>query len=69
MHPLIHLHPDTHDVVVDLVYATPFNVSGQVIYARPVCLIHRDAEPALRIAIGLAAAMGLRLKIFDAFRP
>lgn len=69
MHPLIHLHPGTHDLVVDLVYATPLNVSGQVIYARPVCLIHRDAEPALRIAIRLAAAKGLRLKILDAFRP
>ena len=69
MHPLVHVHPDTHDLVLDLVYATPLNVSGQVIYARPVCLIHRDAEPGLRRAIRLAAAMGLRLKIFDAFRP
>ncbi len=68
-HPLVHLHPSTHDLVVDLVYATPFNVSGQTIYARPLCLIHQDAEVYLREAMRLAAAMDLRLKIFDAFRP
>jgi D-alanyl-D-alanine dipeptidase len=69
MHPLIHLHPDTHDLIVDLVYATALNVSGQAIYARPLCLIHRDAEVRLREAMRLAATMDLRLKIFDAFRP
>jgi D-alanyl-D-alanine dipeptidase len=69
MHPLVHLHQGTHDLVVELVYATPFNVSGQAIYARPLCLIHRDAEVCLREAMRLAAVMGLRLKIFDAFRP
>ena len=44
MHPLVHLHPGTHDLVLDLVYATDLNVAGQAIYARPLCLIHRDAD-------------------------
>ena len=69
MHPLVHLHPGTHDLLVDLVYATDLNVAGQAIYARPLCLIHRDAEVRMREAMRLAAAMDLRLKVFDAFRP
>lgn len=68
-HPLILLHPATHDLVLDLVYATALNVAGQAIYVRPLCLIHRDAEGRLREAMRLAAALDLRLKIFDAFRP
>ena len=68
-HPLILISPDTHGVVLDLTYATTGNVSGQTIYKRPLCLLHRDAEVCLREAARLAAAQGLRLKIFDAFRP
>ncbi len=68
-HPLILISPDTHGVVLDLTYATTGNVSGQAIYKRPLCLLHRDAEACLREAARLAAAHGLRLKIFDAFRP
>jgi D-alanyl-D-alanine dipeptidase len=68
-HPLVLISPATHGVVLDLVYATPNNVAGQVIYARPLCLLHRDAEVDLRRAVALAADAGCRLKIFDAFRP
>ncbi len=68
-HPLISISPDTHDVVLDLIYATPHNIAGQPIYARQICLLHRDAELRLRQAITLAAAEGCKLKIFDAFRP
>lgn len=68
-HPLVLISPATHDVVLDLLYATPNNVAGRVIYARPLCLLHRDAEVGLRRAVDLAAGSGCRLKIFDAFRP
>jgi D-alanyl-D-alanine dipeptidase len=68
-HPLVLISTATHDVVLDLLYATPNNVAGQIIYARPLCLLHRDAEVGLRRAIALAAESGCRLKIFDAFRP
>lgn len=67
--PLVQISPDTHDVLLDLLYATGNNVAGQAIYARPLCLLHHEAEVCLRSAVRLAAAHGLRLKIFDAFRP
>lgn len=68
-HPLVSISAATHDVLLDLAYARPNNVAGRVIYARPLCLLHRDAEAGLRRAVALAAESGCRLKIFDAFRP
>lgn len=66
---LIEITPRTHDVVLDLAYATPDNFTQQPVYARAVCYLHADAEKFLRRAIELAAAQGYRLKIFDGFRP
>lgn len=59
----------SHGVVLDMVYATANNVAGVPIYQRPICLLHRDAAHALHTASELARQAGLRLKIFDAFRP
>jgi D-alanyl-D-alanine dipeptidase len=56
-------------VDIDLIYATPANITGQTIYTNMVCLLHADAAAALRVAAGLAAAQGCRLRIYDAFRP
>lgn len=67
--PLIPVSPETHDVVLDLVYASPNNIAGRAIYARNLCLLHRDADICLRRAVRNAAVAGCRLKIFDAFRP
>ena len=69
MNPLVPLSAETHDVVVDLVYATSNNIAGKPIYERHLCLLHRDAELCLRMAVQLAAKAGYKLKIFDAFRP
>ena len=57
------------DVDLDLRYATADNLTGTPIYARPLCLLHPDAVPALERAVALARGLGLRLRIFDAFRP
>ncbi len=54
---------------VDLVYATAANLTGRPIYRRPVALLHADALAALQLAADLACALGLRLHLFDAFRP
>lgn len=69
MTTLIAVNPDTHDVVLDLVYATSKNIAGRPIYRRPICLLHHDAEVCLRKAVRLAAKSDCKLKIFDAFRP
>ena len=56
-------------VDIDLIYATPANITGRTIYTNMVCLLHADAAAALRIAAELAAAQGCRLRVYDAFRP
>jgi len=66
---LVAIFPSSHGVVIDLAYAGAHNFTGQPVYARAACYLHDDAERALRRAVTLAAVHGLRLKIFDAFRP
>ncbi|MGB8274634.1 MAG: D-alanyl-D-alanine dipeptidase [Alphaproteobacteria bacterium] len=58
-----------YDVLFDIAYATERNFTGKRVYSRAACYLHADAAQALRRAVALAGAMGLRLKIFDAFRP
>ncbi|MDE2227539.1 MAG: D-alanyl-D-alanine dipeptidase [Alphaproteobacteria bacterium] len=58
-----------HDVVLDIAYATAANFTGKPVYTRPGCYLHEDAAAALRRAADLARPLGLRLKVFDAFRP
>jgi D-alanyl-D-alanine dipeptidase len=60
--------PD-YDVALDIVYATAANFTGAPIYARAGAYLHPEAAVALTRAIALAKAVGLRLKIYDAFRP
>lgn len=61
--------PPDFDVDLDLRYATADNLTGRPIFARPVCLLHPDAAAALRRAIRITAAQGLRLHVFDGYRP
>ena len=68
-HSLVPVAPQTHDVVLDLLYATSNNMTGRPIYAQPLCLLHQDAEASLRQAAHLARHAGVQIKIFDAFRP
>jgi D-alanyl-D-alanine dipeptidase len=67
--PLVEITEATHDVLIDLVYATPDNLTGKAIYRRAHCMLLAPAEAALREAAALARQLGLRLKIFDAYRP
>ncbi len=66
---LVEIGPPAYDVVVDLAYATPYNFTGRAVYGRPGCYLHADAAEYLTRAIMLARQLGLRFKIFDAFRP
>lgn len=67
---LIEISPTTHDVRIDLKYATADNFTGKPVYAKNAkCYLHRDAEAALVHAIKLADAQGYRFLIFDAYRP
>ncbi|AHI68463.1 D-alanyl-D-alanine dipeptidase [Burkholderia thailandensis] len=68
-HRLVEITPRTHGVDVDLVYATDRNLTGKPIYRRAHCLLIEPAEAALRRAVTVAAQIGLRLRIYDAYRP
>lgn len=66
---LIEITAHSHDVDIDLVYATPDNLTGAPIYRRARCWLHADTAARLASASDLARRIGLRLKILDAFRP
>lgn len=68
-HRLIEITPTTHCVDIDLVYATPRNLTGKPIYTAAHCLLLEPAEAALRRAVALARNVGTTLRIFDAYRP
>jgi zinc D-Ala-D-Ala dipeptidase len=67
--PLVEITESSHNIVLDLRYATPNNFTGQTIYTITKCFLHADAVPHLEKAIQLADKLGYRIKIFDAFRP
>ncbi len=66
---LIEITPETYDVDLDIVYATPDNLTGRPVYGRAACFLHMDAAALLARAVGLARPLGLRLRVFDGFRP
>lgn len=68
-HQLVEITPASHDVEIDLVYATDRNLTGKPIYRAAHCLLLEPAEAALRRAVGLARNIGMKLRIFDAYRP
>lgn len=66
---LVEITTVEHDVEIAIAYATADNFTGKPVYVRPGCYLHIDAAECLIRAVGLARQIGLRLKIFDAFRP
>jgi D-alanyl-D-alanine dipeptidase len=67
--PLVEITPQTHDVIIELAYATSANITGAPIYRHALCYLNDEAAKCLDAAIALARPLGLRLKIFDALRP
>ena len=59
------------DVLLDIRYYSSFNFIGERIdgYEQPVALLTREAAAALKAVSDEAVGRGLRLKIFDAYRP
>ncbi|MBK8176403.1 MAG: D-alanyl-D-alanine dipeptidase [Rhodospirillales bacterium] len=66
---LVEITPEAFGIEIDLIYATARNFTGAPIYRHPACLLHADTADLLRRAVERAAPLGLRLKVFDAFRP
>ena len=59
------------DVLQDLRYFSTYNFIGRRVdgYEAPNALLSREAAQALRLASDRAVGLGLRLKVFDAYRP
>ncbi|KEQ17188.1 D-alanyl-D-alanine dipeptidase [Endozoicomonas numazuensis] len=68
-HSLVEITPQSHDVILEIAYATENNFTGKPIYKKPLCLMHEAAANKLQRAIEVLEPMGLKLKIWDAFRP
>lgn len=66
---LVEIAPPAFDVEIHMVYATAGNFTGAPIYGHAGCYLHEDAAALLERSVGLAAELGLRLKLYDAFRP
>ncbi len=66
---LVEIAPPAFDVDIFIAYATSQNFTGKPVYGRPACYLHADAAACLTRAIDLARPLGLRFKVFDAFRP
>lgn len=67
--PLIEITSPAFDVEFFIAYATEQNFTGTPVYKRDGCYLHINAAEQLKKAILLAAGLGLRFKLFDAFRP
>ena len=65
---LVELHP-SKELLIDIRYATADNFTGAPVYKAARCFLHPEAAEHLKKAQALAATLGLRFKIFDAFRP
>lgn len=66
---LIKIAPPDFDVEIDLRYATDDNITGKPVYRRAAAFLNEEAAEKLTTAIALAAALGYRFRIFDAYRP
>src|SRR3989338_4576909 len=69
MQNLVEITKQDFGVIIDLRYATANNVCGVKLYRKPVCYLHQDAAKNLKTAIATAKNLGLKIKIFDGFRP
>ncbi len=65
------VHERLPDVLLDIRYATTYNFIGQRIdgYKAPIALLTREAADALALVMQDMRARGLRLVIWDTYRP
>lgn len=66
---LVEITEASHNILLDLRYATKNNITGNRIYHDDRCFIHADALVLLKKSVILAKEQGLKIKVFDAYRP
>ncbi len=57
------------NIVIDLKYGTADNFTGKPVYRKQTCYLHTEALEKFKKAIDIAAKLGFRFKVFDAYRP
>jgi len=67
--PLIDLQALIPDAVLDIRYATKENLAGRPLYPFAAAILRRSTANKLAIAAAGLRAKGLRLVIYDAYRP
>lgn len=67
--PLVDLRSAVPDLVLDVRYATKDNFVGRPLYPAPAAFLRRSAAERLKAAAGALCAKGLRLVVYDAYRP
>jgi D-alanyl-D-alanine dipeptidase len=66
---LVKIDPAEYGVDMYLSYGTTDNFTGRALYKNSICYLHPEAANRLKSAVTMARAIGLKIKIFDAFRP
>jgi len=66
---LVNIEEAIPDILLDIRYATSDNFMGFPVYTKPHCYLHNTAAKALLSVQAELAAKGLRLKVFDGYRP
>ena len=66
---LVDISYPTFDIETDIIYASKHNFTGKAVYGREACYLREEAAQHMAEAVKLANQLGLRFRIFDAFRP
>lgn len=67
--PLTPLQDLIPDAILDIRYATEDNLTGRALYPFPAALLRRSTAVKLARAADALRAKGLRLVVYDAYRP
>ena len=66
---LVNVNQKNADVIIELRYASENNFTNQKIFHSNKCFIHNISFEYLCKSIEISKKLGLKLKIFDAYRP
>lgn len=67
--PLVDLRAAVPEAVLDVRYAGTSNMLGRAVYARAAAFLRRSTALKLSAAAAELGALGLRLVVYDAYRP
>lgn len=67
--PLVAVRPLIPDAVLEMRYAGSANFTGRALYSRPEAFLRRSSARKLAAAAESLRTRGLRLLVFDAYRP